>query len=95
MTEQYAEKRKLLQDIRDLRADAEEHARVMKLAKKAETEAKKKASDLHLMAMRSSKAGTCKRKSSMNCVCYVSQKGLGGKDAMSLFSVDSYTKNGA
>ena len=41
-TEQYAEKRKLLQDIRDLRVDAEERARVMKLAKKAETEAKKK-----------------------------------------------------
>ena len=47
------------------------------------------------MAMRSSKAGTRKRKSSMNCVSYVLQKGLGGKDAMSLFSVDSYTENGA
>ncbi len=58
--EQYAEKKKLLQDITDLRADADERAHVLKLAKKAENEAKKKSADLHLVAMRISKAGTCR-----------------------------------
>ncbi len=55
--EQLSEKKKLLQDVRDLRTDADERQRVLKLAKKAEAEAKKKAADLCLMAMRSSKAG--------------------------------------
>ncbi len=47
----------MLQDICDLKADAEERARVLKLAKKAETEAKKRASDLRLQAMRASRPG--------------------------------------
>ncbi len=58
--EQYAEKKKLLQDITNLRADADERVRVLKLAKKAENEAKKKSVDLHLVAMRTSRAGTCR-----------------------------------
>ncbi len=40
--EEYADKKKLLQDINDLKKDAEECARVLALAKKAESEAKKK-----------------------------------------------------
>ncbi len=55
--EEYAEKKKLLQDIYDLKKDAEEHARVIALAKKTEVDAKKKAADLRLAAMRTSKAG--------------------------------------
>ncbi len=55
--EQFAEKKKLLQDISDLRQDADEHKRVLALSKCAEMEAKKKAADLRLVAMRASKAG--------------------------------------
>ncbi len=55
--EQFAEKKKLLQDVCQLKVDAEECARVLKLAKKAESEAKKKASDLHLQVMRASRPG--------------------------------------
>ncbi len=55
--EQFAEKKKILQDICDLKADAEERARVLKLAKKVETEAKKRASDLRLQAMRAARPG--------------------------------------
>ncbi len=40
--EQYAEKKKMLQDVLDLKNDVDEHARVLVLAKRVENEAKKK-----------------------------------------------------
>lgn len=56
--EHLVEKKKLLQDVYDLRWDGEECKRVQAIAKKAELEAKKRSADLRLIAMRKSRAGT-------------------------------------
>ncbi len=65
--EQYEEKKKLLQDIADLKHDGEECRRVLALAKKAEADAKKRSSDLRLLAMRTSKTGDMQANPGMYC----------------------------
>ena len=77
--EEYKEKKKLLQDITDLKRDGDEHRRVLALAKKAESDAKKRSADLRLVAMRASKAGDfCAHKLTHIVPC-LSHKGWGGE----------------
>ncbi len=56
--EHLKEKKKLLQDIYDLRRDGDECKCVQALARKAEQDAKKRSADLRLVAMCNSRAGT-------------------------------------
>ncbi len=58
-TDQFNEKHKLLGDITKMKHNAEERQKALKAAAKAEKDANKKKADLHLSAMRQSRADDC------------------------------------
>ncbi len=76
--EEYKEKKKLLQDITDLKRDGDERRRVLALAKKAESDAKKRSADLRLVAMHASKAGDFCTHKVTHIVLWLSRKGEEG-----------------